>query len=73
MNARYRLLYLPEAVQELFDIYEMIEAFAGSASARKKLAEIEKVTRSLATVPHVGTVRDEFPSGFVPFPRDKRL
>lgn len=55
----YRLDYHPEAEQDLVDIYNLIENYAGRISAQRKLAEIETVTYRLADLPKIGTIRDD--------------
>ncbi|CDZ31480.1 Hypothetical protein NGAL_HAMBI1145_02420 [Neorhizobium galegae bv. officinalis] len=43
----YKLDYHPEAEQDLINIYNFIEAYAGRITAQRKLAEIETVTYRL--------------------------
>jgi plasmid stabilization system protein ParE len=72
MTVRYRILYHPEAVRDLVGIYDLIDAYAGHASAKKKLAGIERRVRSLADTPHVGSVRDEFSAGLRAIPAGRK-
>jgi toxin ParE1/3/4 len=59
----YRLDYHPEAEQDLVDIYNFIEGYAGQIAAQRKLAEIETSTYRLADLPKIGTIRDDLVPG----------
>lgn len=64
----YRLDYHPGAEQDLLDIYDYIEAFAGSPSAKRKLNEIERVTYGLTTMPQRGSPRPDVIAGLRTLP-----
>nr|WP_250809527.1 type II toxin-antitoxin system RelE/ParE family toxin [Neorhizobium tomejilense] len=59
----YKLDYHPEAEQDLINIYNFIEAYAGRITAQRKLAEIETVTYRLVDLPKIGTIRDDLIPG----------
>ena len=59
----YGLEYHPAVYDDLFDIFLFIEAYAGPEVARRKLDEIEEVTRGLTDFPHIGSVRNELAAG----------
>ncbi len=56
----YRLEYHSDAVQDLVDIHNLIEDYAGRAIADRKMAEIEAATYRLESLPKIGSVRDDF-------------
>jgi plasmid stabilization system protein ParE len=58
--ARYRLQYHPHVADDLFKIFLLIEDYAGSDVAHRKLSEIELVMRNLCDFPYVGTARAAF-------------
>ncbi|MCD7110886.1 type II toxin-antitoxin system RelE/ParE family toxin [Rhizobium sp. DKSPLA3] len=72
MTSPYRILYLPEAVQELIDINDMIAAYAGVEIAGRKLADIEAVTKTLADMPYKAPIRDGLPSGLRTIPAGQK-
>ncbi|TCL96412.1 plasmid stabilization system protein ParE [Rhizobium sp. PP-WC-2G-219] len=72
MTGPYRILYLPEALQELIDIHDMIAAYAGVEIAGQKLANIETVTKTLTDMPYKAPIRDGFPSGLRTIPAGQK-
>ncbi|MBW6420933.1 type II toxin-antitoxin system RelE/ParE family toxin [Rhizobium sp. XQZ8] len=56
----YRLEYHSDAVQDLVDIHNLIEDYAGRAIANRKLAEIEAATYRLEDLPKIGSIRNDF-------------
>jgi toxin ParE1/3/4 len=61
MSKIYELQYHPAAVDDLYGIFNLIEAYAGTAIATRKLAEIEQVTKSLVDFPYKGSFRSDLP------------
>lgn len=59
----YRLEYHAAAEQDLVDIHNLIEDYAGRITADRKLAEIEAATYRLADLPKIGSTRDELAPG----------
>ncbi|WP_413709061.1 hypothetical protein [Rhizobium sp. Rhizsp82] len=49
MSERYRLRYHPGATDDLFNIFTLIEDYAGTDIANRKFSEIERVTKAWST------------------------
>jgi len=64
----YELDYHPTAEDDLFAIFNMIENYAGTIIAERKLAEMERVTRGLTTYPYIGSTRDDLRAGLRAIP-----
>jgi len=62
MTKLYKLKYHPDAVYDLYNIFSLIENYAGGDIAVRKMAEIERVTKSLVDFPYKGSIRQDFPS-----------
>jgi toxin ParE1/3/4 len=63
MSERYRLRYHPGATDDLFNIFTLIEDYAGTDIANRKFSEIERVTKSLVDFPYKAAPRDEVYQG----------
>ena len=59
MSQRYRLRYHPDATDDLIKIFTLIEDYAGTEIANRKLFEIERATKGLTEFPHKASRRDE--------------
>jgi plasmid stabilization system protein ParE len=66
------LSYHPLVADDLLTISELIEDYAGSQIARRKLAEIAEVAQSLRSLPHRGTRRDHILPGLRAIPAARR-
>ena len=60
---KYRVEFLRSAANDLFDLYDMIAAEAGSAVAGTTIERIEAACLILETSPLRGTKRDDLASG----------
>ncbi|MFP3542610.1 type II toxin-antitoxin system RelE/ParE family toxin [Rhizobium sp. SIMBA_035] len=63
MSQRYRLRYHPDATDDLIKIFTLIEHYAGTEIANRKLSEIERATKGLTDFPHKASPRDEVQPG----------
>ncbi|WP_299083307.1 type II toxin-antitoxin system RelE/ParE family toxin [uncultured Ruegeria sp.] len=68
----YTLRYHPSVANDLLVISELVQDYAGPQTARRKLAEIAEVARSLRTLPHRGTKRDHILPGLRAIPAARR-
>ena len=67
----YRVRFHPFVARDLEAIAQWIIEYAGSETARRKLAEIEQQITSLARTPHRGSIRDEIAPGLRAVPAGK--
>jgi toxin ParE1/3/4 len=56
---RYHVKYHDEVEHDLLDIFSLIENYAGSQTARRKIAEFEETFAKLADFPQIGSLRNE--------------
>lgn len=68
----YRLRYHPSVKSDLETISELIEDYAGTQVARRKLTQIAEATQGLRTLPHIGTRRDHILPGLRAIPAARR-
>lgn len=68
----YRIRFHPAVSSDLDDITQWLIDYAGSASAARRLAEIEAAVDGLASVPHKGTLRDEIAPGLRAIPAGRK-
>jgi toxin ParE1/3/4 len=59
-------------VDDLFGIFGLIESYAGTAIAQRKLGEIERVTRGLSDFPYIGSTRDDLQTGLRAIPAGEK-
>jgi len=59
----FKILWHSSVAQDLENILTLILDYSGPTVARRKIREIEAGIRSLAEVPHRGTIRDEIYPG----------
>lgn len=72
MSAPYRLRFHPRVADDLRIIAGLLRDYAGSAVARRILAEIEADVLRLAETPHKGSVRDDIAPGLRAIPAGRR-
>lgn len=68
----YDIKYHAKIEQDLFDIFLLIESYAGADIARTKLNEFEKVFGNLADFPHIGSVRNALRPGLRAIPAGEK-
>lgn len=68
----YDIKYHAKIEQDLFDIFLLIENYAGSDIARAKLSEFEKIFDNLSDFPNIGTVRNELRPGLRAIPAGEK-
>ncbi len=68
----YNVRYHAKIEQDLFDIFLLIESYAGSDIAHAKLNEFEKVFANLANFPHIGSLRNELHPGLRAIPTGEK-
>ena len=68
----YRIRYHPLVSRDLNAIAQWIVEYAGSETADRKLAEIERTIFGLAETPHKGSTRDEIAPGLRAIPSGKQ-
>jgi toxin ParE1/3/4 len=57
----YDVKYIDDVEHDLFEIYLLIEDYAGPDVARAKLLSFERLFDRLAEFPHIGSIRDDLP------------
>jgi toxin ParE1/3/4 len=68
----YEIKYHSEIEHDLFDIFLLIEGYAGSHIAHSKLKEFEKVFDNLADFPHIGSTRNDLRSDLRAIPAGEK-
>jgi toxin ParE1/3/4 len=68
----YDIKYHAKIEQDLFDIFLLIENYAGSDIARAKLSEFEKIFDNLSDFPNIGSVRNELRPGLRAIPAGEK-
>ncbi|MGF1476987.1 MAG: type II toxin-antitoxin system RelE/ParE family toxin [Geminicoccaceae bacterium] len=68
----YKIKFHPAVRRDLEAIAELIGEFAGRDVARRKIREITQTIQSLATTPHIGSIRDEIAPGLRALPAGNR-
>ena len=68
----YEIKYHAEIEHELFDIFLLVEGYAGTIIAQAKLKEFEKVFDNLADFPHIGSTRDDLRTGLRAIPAGEK-
>lgn len=68
----YRVVRHRRVADDLLTIARLIADYAGPAVARRKIAEIEQVARSLSATPHRGSLRDHIAPGLRAIPAGRR-
>ena len=66
-----RVLWSPEAEEDLFDIWKYVWTAASAAVADKRLHEIDHVCRLLARSPDLGKARDDVRPGVRSMPVER--
>jgi len=72
MSSAYELQYHPEIGDDMFDIFTLIEGYAGSEVAHRKLNDIERTMKGLTDFPHNGSLREDFGQNIRAIPAGKK-